>query len=47
LKRESRGYYRVKVYHMDDEEFRCKVYPQSWLDTARYLWHTRTIFLFL
>ena len=40
-KEESEGYYRVKVYHMDDDEFKCKLYPYSWLDTARYLWFDR------
>ena len=40
-KLESEGHYKVKVYHMDDDEFRCKLYPYSWLDTARYLWWDR------
>ena len=35
-KQESYGFYRVKVYHMDDDEFRTKLYPLSWLDYARY-----------
>ena len=38
---ESEGFYKVKVYHMDDDEFKCKLYPYSWLDTARFLWFDR------
>ena len=30
------GEYKVKCYHMDDDEFRCKLYPQSWIDYTRY-----------
>ena len=40
-KQESLGFYKVKVYHMDDDEFKCKLYPVSWLDTVRYLWFDR------
>ena len=40
-KQESLGHYKVKVYHMDDDEFKCKLYPYSWLDTARYFWFDR------
>mmetsp|Transcript_22207 Transcript_22207/g.29716 ORF Transcript_22207/g.29716 Transcript_22207/m.29716 type:complete len:108 (+) Transcript_22207:243-566(+) len=40
-KEESEGFYKVKVYHMDDDEFKCKLYPYSWLDTARFLWFDR------
>ena len=40
-KSESLGFYKVKVYHMDDDEFRTKLYPVGWLDTARYLWFDR------
>ena len=24
---ESEGYYRIKIYHMDNDEFKAKVYP--------------------
>ena len=40
----SQGSYKVKVFHMDTDEFRCTLYPQSWLDTARYFWFTRKHF---
>ena len=26
---------------MDDDEFKCKLYPYSWVDTMRYLWFDR------
>lgn len=39
--------YKVKVYHMDDDEFRPKCYPQSPIDAFRYLWFNRTFFRIL
>ena len=44
---ESYGVYKVKVYHMDDDEFRVKLYPQSKVDAVRYLWFNRTFFRIL
>ena len=38
------GRYRVKVYHLDDDEFRTKVYPMQPIDYLRYCWFTRTWF---
>ena len=38
------GKYKLKVYHMDDDEFRAKVYPHSFVDFVRYKWFTRTFF---
>ena len=38
------GLYRVKIYHMNDDEFREKVYPLSYLDYARLLWFNRKRF---
>ena len=35
------SHYKVKVYHMNDDEFRVKIYPQSYIDAARYLWFNR------
>ena len=35
------GIYRIKVYHMDTNEFKAKVYPMSFTDTVRYLWFNR------
>jgi len=26
---QSEGHYKIKVYHMDDDEFRAKCYPAS------------------
>ena len=44
---ESEGMYRVKVYQMDDDEFRDKVYPISYLDLLRYYWFNRKHFRIL
>ena len=44
---DSFGRYRTKVYHMDDDEFRVKMYPQSPIDTVRYLWFNRRYFRIL
>ena len=38
------GQYRVKVYHMDDDEFRSKLYPLSCIDFIRYKWFNRKYF---
>ena len=38
------GKYRVKVYHMDDDEFRANLYPLSIIDFVRYKWFTRKHF---
>lgn len=43
----TEGHYKVKVYHMDDDEFRAKCYPQSPVDAIRYLWFNRTFFRIL
>jgi hypothetical protein len=43
----SKGVYKVKFYHMDDDEFRGKLYPMSYLDSMRYLWFTRKHFRIL
>ena len=44
---ETEGYYKVKVYHMNTDEFKCKLYPYSWLDTMRFLWFDRDYFRIL
>ena len=44
---ETEGHYKVKVYHMNTDEFKCKLYPYSWLDTARFLWFDRDYFRIL
>ena len=41
------GLYRIKIYHMDNDEFKSKVYPQSPIDAARYLWFNRKHFRIL
>ena len=41
------GKYRVKIYHMDDDEFRGNVYPISWVDWARFRWFNRKYFRIL
>ena len=41
------GKYRVKVYHMDDDEFRANLYPLSIVDFIRYKWFTRKYFRIL
>ena len=38
------GKYKLKVYHMDDDEFRGTVYPQSSIDYIRYRWFNRKYF---
>uniref|UniRef100_A0A7S3CTP8 Uncharacterized protein n=1 Tax=Strombidium rassoulzadegani TaxID=1082188 RepID=A0A7S3CTP8_9SPIT len=38
------GKYKMKVFHMDDDEFRCNVYPQNMLDFMRHRWYTRRWF---
>ena len=38
------GQYRIKIYHMEDDEFRGNVYPVSWLDWMRYKWFNRKYF---
>ena len=45
--KEADGRYKVKIYHMDDDEFKGKIYPQSYADMARYLWFNRTYFRIL
>lgn len=40
----SEGVYRVKIYHMDDDEFKGKLYPTSIQDSIRYLWFNRKHF---
>ena len=40
----AKGLYKIKIYHMDDDEFRPKVYPMNYLDMARYYWFTRKWF---
>ena len=41
------GVYRVKIYHMDNDEFRAKVYPQSPVDAVRMMWFNRKHFRIL
>jgi hypothetical protein len=41
------GYYKTKVYHMDDDEFRVKMYPEGYIDAIRYAWFSRTFFRIL
>ena len=41
------GYYRVKIYHMDNDEFRAKVYPQNPIDAIRLMWFNRKHFRIL
>ena len=43
----GQGKYKVKVYHMEDDEFRGKVYPQSFVDFCRYKWFNRKHFRIL
>ncbi len=43
----SLGQYKVKVYQMDDDEFRAKLYPVSYIDSIRYLWFNRNFFRIL
>jgi len=43
----DKGEYKVKFYHMDNDEFRGKVYPVSFLDSMRYLWFNRRHFRLL
>eukprot|EP00347_Sterkiella_histriomuscorum_P009109 403342487 len=40
----TEGLYRVKIYQMDDDEFRGKLYPISYTDYAKYLWFNRKYF---
>ena len=53
MKREAPGQhdflaeYKVKVYHMNDDEFRVKMYPQSYYDACIYLWFNRSFFRIL
>ena len=35
------GLYKIKIYHMDDDEFRGKVYPFNFIDFLRYKWFTK------
>ncbi|CDW74613.1 UNKNOWN [Stylonychia lemnae] len=44
---EGEGLYRVKIYQMDDDEFRDKIYPQSYKDMLRYYWFNRKHFRIL
>ena len=41
---ENDGLYRVKIYHMDNDEFRAKVYPQNPVDAIRLYWFNRKHF---
>ncbi len=41
------GLYRVKIYHMDNDEFRAKVYPQNPIDAVRLMWFNRKHFRIL
>ena len=43
----AEGNYKVKVYHMTDDEFRSKLYPQSTVDFIRHRWFTRKHFRIL
>ena len=43
----GQGKYRVKVYHMDDDEFRANLYPMSVLDFVRFKWFNRKHFRIL
>lgn len=40
----SEGYYKVKFYHMDNDEFKGKLYPYSYIDAIRHLWFNRRYF---
>ncbi len=35
------GKYKIKIYHMEDDEFRGKVYPFNFFDYLRYKWITK------
>ena len=41
------GKYRVKIYHMEDDEFRANLYPMSIVDFVRFKWFTRKHFRIL
>ena len=41
------GKYKIKIYHMDDDEFRGNVYPLSWIDWMRLRWFNRKWFRIL
>ena len=43
----SHSNYKVKIYHMDDDEFKPVLYPYSWRAFAQYKWNNRRWFRIL